>query len=279
MTITQENFQFISDLVRRKSAISLAPGKEYLVESRLMHLAREHGVSVDEYVAKKRTSLNLMETELIVEALTTNETSWFRDTQPFSALTQHILPELRKSRKPLGTLKVWSAACSTGQEPYSIAMTLKDYFDSPSFTDPRPSLDIVATDLSQQVLNRSKSGRYSQLEVNRGLPATHLVRHFHREGTEWEISSELRSMVRFQRHNLLDVPPSGGPFDVVFIRNVLIYFDVATKLEVLKKVRSVLRPGGFLILGAAETTVGIDQSWVRVPVGRSSVYQKAESAS
>ena len=275
MSITAENFQFVSDLVKQKSAITLGPGKEYLVESRLMTVARDQGQSVNEYIHTKRTALNHADTELIVEALTTNETSWFRDSLPFSALTQHIVPELYKTRTTMGALKIWSAACSTGQEPYSIAMTLKDYFEASTFSGPKPIIDITATDLNHQVLDRCRTGKYSQLEINRGLPATHLVRYFHRAGTHWEINQDIRSMVKFTKHNLLDAPPATGPFDVIFLRNVLIYFDVATKLAVLKKAHSVLRPGGFLVLGAAETTVGLDDSWIRVPVGRSSVYQKA----
>lgn len=276
MAITQETFQFVANLVHQRSAIALTPGKEYLVEARLAGYAREHGLSVDEYVNQMRKNLTFTDSELIVEALTTNETSWFRDSQPFTALNQHILPAVRAARDPLGTFKVWSAACSTGQEPYSIAMNLIDYFDSPSFTGPKPIIEILATDLSRQVLDRSIKGRYTQLEVNRGLPAMNLVRHFKRAGTEWEISPQIRSMVKFQRHNLLDLPPLGhGPFDVVFLRNVLIYFDVPTKLSVLNRIRSAMRPGGYLILGAAETTVGLDDSWQRVQVGRSSIYQKA----
>lgn len=276
VAISQETFRFVADLVHQRSAIALTAGKEYLVESRLAGLARDLGLSVDEYVQQKRANLTFLESEQIVEALTTNETSWFRDSQPFTALTQHILPATRAAREPLGTFKVWSAACSTGQEPYSIAMTLLDYFDSPVFVGPQPIVEILATDLSRQVLDRSMTGRYTQLEVNRGLPAMNLVRHFQRAGTEWEISGQIRSMVKFQRHNLLDLPPVGhGPFDVVFLRNVLIYFDVPTKLSVLNRIRSVMRPGGYLILGAAETTVGLDDSWKRVQVGRSSIYQKA----
>lgn len=276
MTIAQENFAFVADLVRTKSAILLAPGKEYLVESRLAPIARAQGQTVDVYVSEKRRSMSPLDAEVIVEALTTNETSWFRDSQPFVALTDHILPDLKSQRTIFSSLKIWSAACSTGQEPYSIAMTLRDYYERPT-ESARPIIEISATDLSNEVLHRAKTARYSQLEVNRGLPATHLVRHFHRSGTEWELEQSLQRMVRFSKHNLLDRPPAGGPFDIVFLRNVLIYFDVPTKQEVLRKVRSVLRPGGYLILGAAETTVGIDDTWRRVQVGRSSVYQNSGS--
>ncbi|MBI9114601.1 CheR family methyltransferase [Sanguibacter suaedae] len=268
MTLTAETFTFVADLVRQRSAIHLAPGKEYLVESRLAPLARREGVTVDEYVRAHRTRPNQMTSELIVEALTTNETSWFRDALPFQTLAEHVLPDVVAARAPASPLRIWSAACSTGQEPYSIAMTLLD-----NLTAPAPRVEITATDLSAEVLAKADRGVYSQLEVNRGLPAKYLVKHFTRVGTEWQISEELRSMVRFTKNNLLDSPPAGGPFDVVFMRNVLIYFDVAVKRDILRRLRGTMRPGGYLVLGAAETTVGIDDAWSRVHVGRSSIYQ------
>ncbi|NTW41286.1 MAG: protein-glutamate O-methyltransferase CheR [Cellulomonadaceae bacterium] len=267
MTLARENFTFVADLVRKRSAIQLEAGKEYLVESRLLPLARTAGtVDVDAYIRGLRATPSPAALEAVVEALTTNETSWFRDAQPFQTLTGHVVPELLGSRLGTGSLRVWSAACSSGQEPYSIAMTLADLL-------PAGRLRILATDLNQQVLERARTGRYSQLEVNRGLPAPMLVKHFTRLGVEWEIAPALRSTITFAKHNLLDAPPSGGPFDVVFLRNVLIYFDLATKREVLRRVRQVVRPGGYLLLGAAETTIGIDDDWERVTLGRGSVYR------
>lgn len=268
MSLTTENFTYVAHLVKQRSAINLPAGKEYLVESRLSPLARRSGLTVDEYVGSHRRRASAIETELIVEALTTNETSWFRDLQPFQALKNHIVPELVQAGVgQISPLKVWSGACSTGQEPYSIAMTLKECLPAGR------RAEIIATDLSNEVLDRAKQGVYSQLEVNRGLPATQLVQHFTRQGASWAISPELRSMVRFSKHNLLDSPPLGGPFDIIFLRNVLIYFEIDVKQDILRRLRSVLRPGGFLVLGAAETTVGIDDSWTRVQVGRSSIYQ------
>jgi chemotaxis protein methyltransferase CheR len=266
MTLAADNFTFVADAVRQRSAIQLDLGKEYLVESRLLPIARERGLAdVDAYVRGLRTRPDPAEMELVVEALTTNETSWFRDATPFTALTQHVVPELLAGRGAAQSLRIWSAACSTGQEAYSITMALDDAV-------PHVRPQITATDLSEQVLARGRAGRYSQLEINRGLPASMLVKHFTRVGTDWEISRQLRSLVTFQRHNLLHAPPA-GQFDVVFLRNVLIYFDLATKREVLRRARSVVRPGGYLFLGAAETTLGIDDDWERVPVGRSSVYR------
>lgn len=269
MSLRPETFAFVADLVRRRSAIQLEPGKEYLVESRLLPLARAAGQDIDTYVRGLRTGPPAA-LEAVVEALTTNETSWFRDVQPFRALVDHVLPELLTGPTRFGglppSLRIWSAACSSGQEPYSIAMTLAD-------AAPQVALRITATDLSREMLERGRSGRYSQLEVNRGLPAPMLVKHFTRAGADWEVSPQLRSSTTFVQHNLLDAPPTGGPFDVVFLRNVLIYFDLATKRDVLRRVQQVLRPGGFLLLGAAETTIGVDDGWQRVPVGRGSVYR------
>ena len=269
MTLAADTFAYVADLVRRRSALHLEPGKEYLVESRLLPLARAAGQpDVDTYVRALRAAPLQSALEIVVEALTTNETSWFRDAQPFRALVDHVVPELLAGRQAAfrPTLRVWSAACSSGQEPYSIAMALADLL-------PPSQLRIVATDLSPRMVARGQAGRYSQLEVNRGLPAPMLVKHFVRVGAEWEIDAALRSAVRFEKHNLLDAPPSGGPFDVVFLRNVLIYFDLAAKREALRRVQRVLTPGGFLLLGAAETTIGIDDGWERVPVGRGSVYR------
>ncbi|MEO6715399.1 MAG: protein-glutamate O-methyltransferase CheR [Mycobacteriales bacterium] len=267
MTLAADTFTFVAQLVHQRSAIRLEPGKEYLVESRLMPLARQAGLGgVDEYVRALRQVPRTFEYEQVVEALTTNETSWFRDATPFEILTQHIVPELGRDRPDLRSLRVWSAACSTGQEPYSIAMALHD--DIPDL-----AVQITATDLSEGVLKRGRAGLYSQLEVNRGLPAAKLVEHFTRVGIEWEVSQRLRRAVTFSRHNLLHTPPAGGPFDIIFLRNVLIYFDLATKRDVLRRVQSVVRPGGFLLLGGAETTVGIDSGWERIAVGRSSIYR------
>ena len=267
MSLAPDTFAFVAELVRRRSALNLLAGKEYLVESRLLPLARAEGrTDVDSYVRALRSAPQPAALEAVVEALTTNETSWFRDSQPFKALVDHVVPDVLGTGPVRGPLRIWSAACSSGQEPYSIAMALGDAM-------PVTQLRIVATDLSQRMVERGRAGRYSQLEINRGLPAPMLVRHFARAGAEWEISAALRGAVRFERHNLLDAPPMGGPFDVVFLRNVLIYFDLAAKREVLTRVQRVLRPGGYLLLGAAETTLGIDEAWDRVPVGGGSLYR------
>jgi chemotaxis protein methyltransferase CheR len=266
MSLAPDAFDFVATLVRRRSAIQLDKGKEYLVESRLAPLARSAGlVDVDAYVRVLRANTGLHDE--VVEALTTNETSWYRDVAPFTALRTAVLPGIAATGRT--HVRVWSAACSSGQEPYSIAMTVADHF-------PGMSLAITATDLSEAVLHKGRSGQYTQLEVNRGLPAPALVKHFARAGAMFEIAPALRRQVTFKRHNLLDQPPPGGPFDIVFLRNVLIYFDVATKREVLRRVRAALAPGGYLFLGAAETTIGIDETWERLTDGGSSVYRARE---
>jgi chemotaxis protein methyltransferase CheR len=268
MAVSPESFAFVADLVRKRSAIQLPVGKEYLVESRLLSLARTMGVpDVDTYVQRIRAGAKEADYVLVVEALTTNETSWFRDSGPFSALRSYVVPEVMAARGHVSTLRVWSAACSTGQEPYSIAMTLADCLPT------GVTANILATDLSEQVLARAREGHYSQLEVNRGLPAAMLVRHLSRSGAGWQISQELRGLITFRAHNLLNAPPLGGPFDVVFLRNVLIYFDLPTKRAILSRIRAVMRPDGVLILGAAETTIGINDDWVRVQAGSGSVYR------
>jgi chemotaxis protein methyltransferase CheR len=184
-------------------------------------------------------------------------------------MRSRLLPDLLNARNRPVHLRFWSAACSTGQEPYSLAMTLLDVLP------PTVSFEIRATDLSEQVLARARSGRYSQLEINRGMPAPLMVRHFSRTGTDWEVSKELRDRVSFRTHNLLDPPPAGGKFDVILLRNVLIYFDLPTKKSILGRMRQVLAPDGSLLLGSAETTIGVDPSWERVAVGQASVYRAA----
>lgn len=269
MALTPDAFGWVADLVRRRSAIVLPAGKEYLVESRLLPLAKQHGKSdVQDFVGMARTGRDERLLRSIVEALTTNETSWFRDNTPFVALRQQIVPDLLAARPRPAHLKVWSAACSTGQEPYSLAMTLAEALP------PQATFEILATDLSQHVLDRASTGRYSQLEVNRGLPAPLLVRHFTRVGAEWEISQALRSRVTFRQHNLLDPAPVVGKVDVILLRNVLIYFDLPTKQAILRRMAGVLAADGVLLLGAAETTIGVDTAWERVQLGSGSAYRK-----
>jgi chemotaxis protein methyltransferase CheR len=274
MTLPATSFDWVRQLVHRESAIVLQPGKEYLVEARLLPIARKMGLDdVAKLVDQVRSRPTPEGTRSIVEALTTNETSWFRDGDPFTALTSTVLPALTAARGPNERLQIWSAACSSGQEPYTIAMLLED-----ALPNAATRVSITATDLSREMVQRTRAGRFSQLEVNRGLPAPMLVRHFSRAGTEWEVSPALRRMVTAGECNLATAFPRMGPFDVVYLRNVLIYFDLSTKQAILRRVRDVMRPDGWLFLGAAETTLGVDDSWERVVIGRSSAYRPLKGA-
>ena len=271
MTLTATSFDWVRALVHKESAIVLQPGKEYLVEARLLPIARQLGIPdvspvrrVGALAARARDS-----TRQIVEALTTNETSWFRDGDPFTALTSTVLPALLAARGPNERLQIWSAACSSGQEPYTIAMLLEDSLpNAGSRVDDHRDRPVAGDGR-----RGPKAGRYSQLEVNRGLPAPMLVRHFTRAGTRVGDRRALRRMVRPASATWPRPLPRMGPFDVVFLRNVLIYFDLPTKQAILRRVRELMRPDGWLFLGAAETTLGVDDSWERVVVGRSSAYR------
>lgn len=223
MSLAAEDFRYISDLVRKHCAIVLEPGKEYLVESRLVPVARgEGGATVADLVQRLQSRSEPSLTAKVVEAMTTNETSWFRDHRPFELFAIHILGSVAASRAVERSLDIWCAAASTGQEPYSLAMLLQDWL----LEHPGRRASIVATDINEEVLACARRGRYSQLEVNPGLPVQRLVRHFSRVGTEWELAAELRRMVEFRQLNLAaPLPPTMRSYDVVFCRNVLIYFD------------------------------------------------------
>jgi chemotaxis protein methyltransferase CheR len=268
MALNAQEFAYVSDLVRRESAIVLGPGKEYLVESRLLPLARRVGMAtVSDFVRDAQRRPSPITQRSIVEALTTNETSWFRDQEPFLVLTETVLPEMAAIRPGGQTIRIWSAACSSGQEPYSLAMVLQDKLP------PGWSYQIHASDLSTEMLTRAEKGRFSQLEMNRGLPAAMLVRHFERVGTDWQVSPGLRRNLTFSSINLATSLPLVPQFDVIFLRNVLIYFDLETKRSVLQRVRRLLRPDGWLFLGSAETTIGLDGDFERVVARKTSAYR------
>jgi chemotaxis protein methyltransferase CheR len=268
MTLSPANFAYVSRLVRQEASIILEPGKEYLVEGRLLTLARKAGVqNVDEYLHQVQGRIDTAANHAIVDALTTNETSWFRDREPFQALTDAVIPTLVSSRAASRGMRIWSAACSSGQEPYSIAMLMEDALPAGW------RYEIMASDISSEMIKRAEGGEFSQVEMNRGLPAQMLVRHFERHGPAWRIAPALRRSVTFRRLNLSTPLPAHQPFDVIFLRNVLIYFDVATKRSVLRNVSQLLRPDGWLFLGAAETTIGVDERFERVAAGKASAYR------
>jgi len=264
------DFDYVRKYVRAQAAIVLEPGKEYLVESRLLTLSRKESLgSVDELMTRLRAEPGGALHRKVVDAMTTNETSFFRDIHPFDALRKWILPEVIARRAAERKLSLWCGAASTGQEPYSVLMLIAEHFPALLTWD----LRFIATDLSTDVLTRARSGRFSQLEVNRGLPATLLVKHFSRQGVEWEVKPELRRRVEFREMNLLSEWSLLPPVDVIFLRNVLIYFDVETKKGILAKTRRVLRPGGYLLLGGAETTLNVDDAFERVTYDKTTCYR------
>jgi chemotaxis protein methyltransferase CheR len=269
MTLTASAFDWVCATVRDDAAIVLGAGKEYLVESRLAPLARAAGrPDVVSYIEEVRIGANRTARDRLVEALTTNETSWFRDGGPFTALENEIVPQLRRDRAAVKTVNVWSAACSTGQEPYSVAMILHDTLGAQGW-----QCGITATDLSPSVIAQAQRGTYSQVEMNRGLPASMLAPHFRREAMRWVVNENLRRMITFKQLNLARPFPPIGQFDIIFLRNVLIYFSVDTRREVLRRARAVCKPDGYLVLGGAETTLGVDDSWTRTVMGTTSVYR------
>jgi chemotaxis protein methyltransferase CheR len=275
LALDPPSFEYVRKLVLERSAIALEPTKEYLVESRLQPLARQQGLaSLADLVARLRGQpYGALHAE-VVEAMTTNETSFFRDVHPFDALRQEVLPALIAARASRRTLNFWSAASSTGQEAYSIAVLLAEYF--PQLAD--WNVQIIGSDLSQQVLDRAADGRFTQLEVSRGLSAALLVKHFEKQGSEWRVKAAIRRRVRFIKLNLIEPWPVLPTFDVVFLRNVLIYFTTETKKAILQNLRRRLAADGALFLGGAETTLGIDEAWERVSHGKASSYRLAGGA-
>jgi chemotaxis protein methyltransferase CheR len=270
MILSLPEFNYVRRLVLDQSAIVLEEDKGYLVESRLLPLARREGFAslsllVQRLQAEPFQGLHRQ----AVEALTTNETSFFRDFHPFEALKKFVLPDLIAKRAAERELTIWCAASSSGQEPYSISMLIRESF--PQLVSWK--LHILATDLSTEMLARAREGRYSQLEVNRGLPATFLVKYFQKRGCDWYLRDDIRSMVDYQVVNLSSGFPFLPPMDIVMMRNVLIYFGVQTKKEILAKVRRILRPDGYFFLGGAETTFSIDDSFERVQLERATCYR------
>ena len=251
--MTPADYDFLRRFLKERSGLDLSPDKQYLVESRLVPLARRSGLSgITDLVQKMRGGADALITD-VVEAMTTNETFFFRDKIPFDHLTGTILPALQSARASRRHLRIWSAASSTGQEPYSIAMCLKE--KAAELAGWR--IEIVATDLSQEVLEKSRAGIYSQFEVQRGLPIQLLVKYFTQNGDLWQINPDIRSMVQYRQLNLLQDFSHLGKFDIIFCRNVLIYFDQPTKTRVLESIAKVMPDDGFLYLGGAETVLGI----------------------
>ena len=270
MSLAPLDFEYLRNLVKNHTAIVIDAGKEYLAETRLAPLVSEQGCSsLQDFVGRlRRESFSGLHRK-VLDAMTNNETWFFRDSHPFAALTEVVIPQLMKRRSAQRRIAIWCAACSSGQEPYSVAMGVREKFNLPDW-----KFSILATDFSNTVLERAKSGVYRQMEVNRGLPAKLLTRYFLQQGLTWQLKPEVLKMVSFRFLNLAEpwgsvVPPS----DIVFLRNVLIYFDVETRKAILGRVRRVLAPDGFLFLGCAETTLNLDSEFERVQTGNYVCYK------
>ena len=266
----ETNLQFLRRLIRERSAIDLDETKNYLVEARLEPIAVRAGFrGLEELVHALRGSPPPGLLKSVVEAMTTNETSFYRDLAPFECLKQVVVPKLIEARRSQRALRVWCGACSSGQEPYSVLLLLKEAFPELNSWQ----LSILATDINSAMVERTRQGVYNQLEMNRGLPAQMLLKSFERRGTRWAIKPELREMVDAQELNLVEAWPIMGQMDIIFLRNVLIYFNVLTKRSILSRVKSVLAPDGFLFLGGAETPVGVEEGFERVDFAHASCYR------
>jgi len=265
--ISPQNYEFLRDHIYRESGIVLENGKHYLLGARLMPIvARRQLGDLDELCSLMKATGEYPLRREVVEAMTTNETQFFRDIDVWEGLRTQVLPELTERHKATRILRLWSAASSSGQEAYSLAillleMGLGDW-----------AIQIVGTDLSEPMLEQARRGKYKQMEVSRGLPTKYLVKHFTRRGVEWELNEAARRLVRFQQLDLRGTLSGLGPFDLVMCRNVLIYFDVPTKKSILQRIRGTLHRKGYLILGSAETTLNLDNTFKRQSVGRTTFY-------
>ncbi len=262
--MTPSDYEYLRKILKDHSGLDLSADKQYLIESRLLPLSRKSGLSgIDELVQKMKGGSSSI-TAQVVEAMTTNETFFFRDKVPFDHFRALIMPEILQARASRRSVRIWCAAGSTGQEPYSLAMSLKEM--GAALAGWR--IEIVATDLSLEVLEKSRTGLYSQFEVQRGLPIQMLVKYFKQTGELWQINADIRAMVQYRQLNLLHDFSQLGVFDVIFCRNVLIYFDQDTKIGIFNRLARVTEPDGFLVLGAAETVVGLTDVFKPYPERR-----------
>ena len=259
--MTPPDYEYLRKILKDHSGLDLSADKQYLIESRLLPLSRKCGVpGIGELVQKMKGGSSSI-TAQVVEAMTTNETFFFRDKVPFEHFRDTIIPQMLAARAGRKSLRIWCAAGSTGQEPYSLAMSMKEM--GAALAGWR--VEIIATDLSTEVLEKSKSGVYSQFEVQRGLPIQLLVKYFKQNGELWQINSELRAMVQHRQLNLLHDFSQLGTFDIIFCRNVLIYFDQETKINIFGRLARSMEQDGFLVLGAAETVVGLTDAFKPFP--------------
>jgi chemotaxis protein methyltransferase CheR len=270
MSLSNASFDYVRAVLRERSAHFLEDDKVYLVETRLLPVARRHGfASVEDLVLRLRgrRSENLLAE--LVEAMTINETSFFRDGHPFEALRQAVLPDLVQRRASDRCLNIWSAGCSSGQEPYSVAILLRLHFPTLSGW----TIRLIASDLSAAMLERAKVGRYSDLEISRGLPVELRDLYFQKSRDGWLLQDDIRRMVEFRLINMSAVWPELPFMDLVLFRNVLIYFEVPTRQRILDRIRTVLQPHGYLMLGGAETTHNLHDGYIPVSVEQTSFFQ------
>jgi chemotaxis protein methyltransferase CheR len=270
MALKQSDFDFIRQMIQQRAAIVLDDNKHYFVESRLGPVVEETGSkSMDHLIEQLRGPGNTALQQKVTEAITIHETSFFRDMHPFKALRESVFPDIIEKRGSERAISMWCGACSSGQEPYTVSMILHQHF--PQIANWR--VRFIATDISNKILDKAKGGRYSQLEINRGLPAPMLLKFFEKHGLEWQIKPEYKKFLEFRQLNLIENWPPMPKMDIIFLRNVLIYFDVATKRRILGKIRELLKPDGYLFLGAAEMPMSVDNSFERVNLTRAGCYK------
>ncbi|MGA8937681.1 MAG: protein-glutamate O-methyltransferase CheR [Acidobacteriaceae bacterium] len=269
VALRPDNYRFLQEEIRRGSGIVLGEDKHYLFESRLTPVLRRANLeTLDQLCEQLRSRRDPDLTQQVLEALTTNETFFFRDMAPFEAMRACILPEIVESLSPHQKLRVWSAAASSGQEAYSMAMMFRE------LNLQERCAEILGTDISEQVLVYAKEAKYLQFEVNRGLPAIYLVKYFKREELDWRLNPEIRSAVRFKQFDLRQSAASLGKFHIILCRNVLIYFDSDTKQKILEELWNALEPGGFLLLGSAESIPRPHSAWERISDHSATIYKK-----
>jgi chemotaxis protein methyltransferase CheR len=268
--VNQNDFKFLADFLKAESGLIITEEKTYLVESRLVPVARKRGLAdLDELVAKIRGKSDPELNKVVIEAMTTNESFFFRDIKPFESLKNTVLPQIVPARKAANAkkIRIWSAACSSGQEPYTIAMVLNEEPGLLQGLD----FEIVGTDLSSEILDKAKEGIYTQFEAQRGLPIQLLMKYFTQVGEHWQINEQIRGQVQLSQANLLQDISQFGKFDIVFCRNVLIYFDAPTKTDILGRMQRQMPNDGYLFLGGAETVVGVSDCFATVQ-GERGVY-------
>jgi chemotaxis protein methyltransferase CheR len=268
---SEQAFAYLRKLIYDNSAIVLEADKQYLLESRLgPMLAREQLKSFDDLVARLNASNSGPLRQRVLEAVTTHETSFFRDLHPFDLFRKTVVPRLLNERAAGKRINIWCGASSTGQEPYTLAFIIKEC----GLQLGGWSVDFTATDLSEEVLARARNGVFSQLEVNRGLPMPMLIKFFDKVGLEWQVKADVRKMINFRKVNLMEAWPTMPQMDVVFMRNVLIYFDVAQKKRIFERLARVIRPGGYLFLGTVESTHSLTDLFQPMQVGKATCYQR-----